>query len=383
MKIVLYYPWIYLKSGIERTILNILKYSSHDYTVVTHYYDPESTYPEFKHYRIVQLSPIPIDRSLFSVFRAALAIMTTKLPLDSHDGVLIQNDGLADLITIRNHKLPLLSLCHTPLRPVFDPIYRHASFQRVPIIYKPLFLSFSLLFRMLSRILWRLYSYVIFVSGEVEKRALEGGLKTKESSVLHTGIEIPRHISVSYGRFFLLHGRIMWTKNIELGIKSFISFKKMHPAYSNFKLIIAGMIDRKSELYVATLKQLVGNRTDIVFLRNPTDVQLTTLLRRCYAGLLTAKNEDWGLTVLECFAYSKPVVAINSGGPLESIIHDRNGLLVKPDIASFSQAMFSFASNKEYVIKLGRNARKHVMKYDARLFVKRIDLLISEFCQKD
>lgn len=60
MKIALYYPWISLKSGVERTILEIIKNSKHQYTVYTNNFDPKNTFPEFNKVKVVQLKQIPL-----------------------------------------------------------------------------------------------------------------------------------------------------------------------------------------------------------------------------------------------------------------------------------------------------------------------------------
>jgi hypothetical protein len=50
MKMALYYPWIYLKSGVERTILETIKRSEYEYTIFTNHYD-KSRY--FNHLRLI------------------------------------------------------------------------------------------------------------------------------------------------------------------------------------------------------------------------------------------------------------------------------------------------------------------------------------------
>ena len=48
MRIATYYPWVHLMGGIERTILETVKRSRHDWTVFTSHYRPEDTFPEFR-----------------------------------------------------------------------------------------------------------------------------------------------------------------------------------------------------------------------------------------------------------------------------------------------------------------------------------------------
>jgi hypothetical protein len=45
MRVAAYYPWIYLRGGAERTILETLRRSRHDWTLFTNRYDREATFP--------------------------------------------------------------------------------------------------------------------------------------------------------------------------------------------------------------------------------------------------------------------------------------------------------------------------------------------------
>ena len=63
MKIAIYHPWVYLKSGLERTILEIFKLSEHEITVFTSHYDKQGTYPELADHNIVEINPVSVERS--------------------------------------------------------------------------------------------------------------------------------------------------------------------------------------------------------------------------------------------------------------------------------------------------------------------------------
>jgi hypothetical protein len=43
MKVALYYPWVYLTSGAERTILELTGRSRHEWTIFTNRFEPENT----------------------------------------------------------------------------------------------------------------------------------------------------------------------------------------------------------------------------------------------------------------------------------------------------------------------------------------------------
>lgn len=66
---------------------------------------------------------------------------------------------------------------------------------------------------------------------------------------------------------------------------------------------------------------------DVGFLRSFTDEQKTFLLEHSVAVLYTPENEHFGIVPIECMAMARPVIAINSGGPRESIVHGQTGYL--------------------------------------------------------
>jgi glycosyltransferase involved in cell wall biosynthesis len=235
--------------------------------------------------------------------------------------------------------------------------------------------------------MWQNYSYIFFISKETLRRAKNGGLLHGLKGgyeVLSPGIDQKTHKpSWKYKPYFLIPGRIMWTKNIELGIRAFLKFKEKYPKYSNFSLIVAGQVDKKSGSYLRALRKISDGRKDVKFVVSPTEEKLKKLYSECYTVLLASLNEDWGLTLLEGNAYGKPTIAVNRGGPKESQIDGKTGYLVNPKVEDFVEKMAKFAENEELVRKLGGQARINVKKYDWTDFVSRIDLLLEKIAHKE
>ena len=362
MNIAIYYPWIYLTSGVERTIIEITKIPGHTYTIFTNHFDKKNTFPKFSQLNVIQLNKVPVKRGIPSVLKAASIITLQKMDLSSFDLLIVHSDGLGDLILTRNHDIPAICICHTPLRPVFDENYRRNLQINKNISYKISFMFFANVFKIVDKFLFPKYSHIFFNSQETLRRAQKGSLlksiPKNKYSILHPGIDW-RQIkpSKTFEKYFLLPGRIMWTKNIGLAIRSFIKFKSDHQNHAQFKLIIAGKVDKKSQGYLAMLQNLSHNRDDIQFIINPTDQQLHRLYQNCWAVLSSAFNEDWGLTLIEGNAHGKPTIAINRGGPTESQIHKKTGLLVNDSILNYSAALYYFASNSKLTKKMGHNAR--------------------------
>lgn len=70
-----------------------------------------------------------------------------------------------------------------------------------------------------------------------------------------------------------------------------------------------------------------------------SDAQRGGLLAAACGVLYTPAGEHFGIVPLEAMAARRPVIAANSGGPLESVAHGRTGFLCEPDPAAFAAAM--------------------------------------------
>lgn len=378
MKVAMYYPWVYLTSGVERMIVELVKRSEHRWTIFTNHFDRRQTFPELLDMDVVELPRISVKRSYASVAAGALRVMTQKLDLSDYDALLVHSEGIGDLITFRNHQVPTFCFCHTPLRPVFDPVYRQTYLEGHPHKW-PALMTFSTLFRWLDRLAWRYYDRVFCNSGEVWRRALRGGLAPPDKlEILYPGIDTGRmQPSWHYEPYFLVPGRIKWTKNVQLGIRAFKRLKATRPDLAGFQLVIAGIVDTKSHAYYRELQALAGSAPDIRFVVHPSDEVLFGLYRHCWSIVFTSLNEDWGLVPLEGMAFGKPVIAVHGGGPRESVVDGVTGFLLDPTPGAFAEAMAMMATQPQLTWQMGKAAHEHAQQFDWSHFVRRIDSYIT------
>ncbi len=380
MHIAHYYPWLYLTSGVERTILEICRRSRHSHAIFTNRWDRNNTYPGFASIEVHELVPVSVKRSLLPVLKASLRIAFSKLDLRGFDAMMIHCDGVGDLALIRNFDLPAICFCHTPLRPAFDDEYRKRVTAKYRGLRRAAFEVSRGAFRLLDRNLWPRYSHVLFNSRETQQRAARGGLLRGldgRYNVLHPGIDWDTfQPSWTYENYFLVPGRIMWTKNIELSIEGYRHFMARRPE-STFRLVVAGRVDEKSQNYMRSLRQTAAGLPGVEFVENPSDEQLWQLYRDCYSVVFPAFNEDWGLVPLEGNAFGKPVVAVDAGGPRESQIAGSTGMLVPADAVAFCQAMVLISENEELVRRMGKTGREHARAYHWANFVSSIDGLFE------
>ena len=371
MRIALYYPWIYLKGGAERAVYELVTRSRHSWTVYTNHFEPDETFPEFKELDVVKLAEISVRRNVRSVVAAALTVALQPIDMSGYDRAVTFSEGLGNLVAMRL-KIPTTCVCLTPLKVIYDDV-THERFLGAQHggHYGPAFA----IYRAVDLRTWRHYDKVFCISETVRQRLLANHLvEENKIEVLHPGVDHERfRPRGSSEHLFLLPGRIMWQKNIELALESWRFFKP-HPSDSDYKLVIAGMVDMKSRPYVDTLRRMVAWRDDVEFICSPDDDTLYTLYRQARGVLFTAPSEDFGLVPLEAMACGKPVIAQRRGGPTETIIDGETGILTTGEPRAFAAAMKSLAEMDQMQLSaMQHEARARAVGFDWKHFVGRID----------
>lgn len=379
MKIALYQPWIYLHGGLEKSLLELVTRSSHEWVVFTGHYEPENTFEEFGQVDVRVLNATTVKRTLGGTLYSALQIAKQQIPDENFDAVAVWCDGLGDLVTLRNNDLPLINICSTPLRAAFDPVYESLALENKGFLYGVAYKAFKNLFTSIDRVAWSHFDGVVATSTEVKNRIIKGQLCTDESKMImaYPGINWQDDISaIQYEPLILLPGRIMWTKNIQLGIKAFIKAQLPKP----WRLVVAGYVDVKSQTYVQELKALVPDGVAVEFVEKPSESVLENLYQKAAFCLFPPLNEDWGIVPLESMTNGKAVIANASGGPLESIVDQETGFLCPvDDVQAWAEAIKKLAGDAKLQREMGEQAHQHVKQFTWERFVSRIDNAIVDW----
>jgi glycosyltransferase involved in cell wall biosynthesis len=376
VKLALYHPWIYVTGGVERSLLHIVSRSRHDWTLYTHHFDSASTFPGLRDARVVVLDPqVSVRRALPSLAQAAYRIGRSRLPVGDEQALLVSSEGLGDFVMARN-ELPTVCYCHTPLKILHDPVTKKALRDRDIRKYAAL-LALGPSFNAVDRRMWRRYRHVLANSYETAHRIERAGLTSSRIEVLHPGVDLDQftlHPTLPRERFFLVAGRIMWEKRIELAIQALRAAREHGTEAS---LIVAGGVDSKSRPYLQTLREHADG-LPVRFVVDPSDEDLASLYARCLAVVFTAPNEDWGVVPLEAMASGAPVLAVDAGGPRESMIHNVTGWLLPPTPWAFAEQMRKVADDNAGRLVSRRALRRRAQQFAADEFVTRLDDVMEE-----
>jgi glycosyltransferase involved in cell wall biosynthesis len=293
-----------------------------------------------------------------------------RLPEQGNKALLVSSEGLGDLIVARN-RLPTVCYCHTPLKIFHDPATNQALKRRDP--RKALALSLlGPAFNVADRRMWRRFRHVFVSSEEIRGRAERAGLRPSGPvEILPPGVDLewfsddgePRE------RFVLVAGRVKWWKNIELAIAG---LAEAHRRGSTAPMVIAGGVDPLDGEYLERLRAQAGG-LPVTFETEPTQERLRELYRRCAALVLPTLNEDFGMVPLEAMACGAPVVAVDSGGPRETVVPGKTGWLVPPTPEAFAEAIERATSGEGPIPGVRESARARAEQFTWTRFVNRLD----------
>ena len=91
-----------------------------------------------------------------------------------------------------------------------------------------------------------------------------------------------------------------------------------------------------------------------------SDDQRRTLLATALAVVYTPAREHFGIVPLEAMFAGTPVVAVNSGGPKETIVDGVTGFLCDDTPETFGRALVQLLQDPEQAAAMGRAGRDHV-----------------------
>ncbi|MFB6185710.1 MAG: glycosyltransferase [Halobacteriaceae archaeon] len=364
MKLAFYHPWLKSKGGVERLLFEYADRSVHDVDIITHH--QEGTFSNYN------TEPIELsDTSMPSGFikKGAFTgykILLSKLNLSDYDAFLVSESGIGCLVTLRNYINPTICYCHTPLRAAHH--FYHDYSQSYDFLSRQIFKIAVHSYLMLERQAWNKFDSIICNSRNTLQTVESAGLaRQKPKSVIYPGVDIKKFKNSSKGDYFLYPSRFKEYKRQELAINAFKEFKKEYGGEK--RLILAGFPDDKE--YLKEIQALADD--DIEIKTDINDEELVDLYANSFAVLFTAKKEDWGIIPIEAMASGKPVIAVNEGGPTESIEDGKNGFLVDASAEKIAMSMSKLVKNEEQYEKMSEKAVQRSKEFSWSTFTKKMD----------
>lgn len=165
---------------------------------------------------------------------------------------------------------------------------------------------------------------------------------------------------------FLSINRFERKKNLGLALRAMEVLEDVisDEEWSKVHLIVAGGYDMQNIENVQHYTELTElcskhNLTSKVsLLKSPSDNVKISLLANCHCVIYTPSNEHFGIVPLEAMFSKKPVIAVNSGGPTETIENGVTGYLGEPIPEVMAHYMAKLITNPSVARQLGNNGNK-------------------------
>lgn len=218
-----------------------------------------------------------------------------------------------------------------------------------------------------SKVAPRVYrdSRYVTVSKSTRSELEELGVDPRRVDLVYSGNDRPADLD-GYARLertetptMLFLGRLVPHKHVEQAVDILASRAATHP---DLELHVVG--GGYWEAAIADHARALGV-ADRVHLHGFVEESLKhELLARAWLVVMPSHKEGWGLTIVEAGLHATPAVAYSfAGGPSESIVHRRTGLLA--DSASeFEEHVITLVDDAALRRDLGRTARLYASSFD-------------------
>lgn len=350
MKVALVHDYLKDSGGAERVLLELTKIYPNAPIYTSFYVENSPAGNLFKNKKIIEspFSPILKIWRLYSPLRFLIPWIWGSIDLSNYDLVITScsNYVARGFKTGRNTKV--VAYCHTPPRFLYG-LKTGFDWKKNWVIrlYGNIIAHFLRIFDFETA---QEIPYWIANSQNVAKRIQK--YYRKNSVVIYPPIEIEKLAAASkkYKKqdFFLIVSRLVGSKGL---IEAVEAFTKL-----NIKLKVVGSAEGFTSV-ANNLKEIGGD--NIEFLGRLDDEKLWEIYAKAKGFIALARDEDFGMTVVEAQGAATPVIAFNGGGFRESIIDGKTGILIdKIDKDTVEKALIKFNKTKWVRADILKNAKR-------------------------
>jgi glycosyltransferase involved in cell wall biosynthesis len=321
MRVALVHYWLLGSRGGEKVLEAICRIFP-DADIFTLFYDPESV-PALIRSKKVTTSFLNPARK---IYRAVLPLMPMALEafdLRAYDLVVSSESGPAKGV-LTSSTTRHLCYCHTPMRYLWElyPAYR-TEFRQHWIAQAAMAPIASYLRTWDVTTAARVDSFIAN-SKNVKHRIWK--TYRRKSRVVYPPVPVESFHCLPAEGYYLIVSEMVAYKRLNYAVRLFARNGRRlkvvgdGPEYANLRRLAAGNIE---------------------FCGRVPDHQLRDLYARCDAFLMPGE-EDFGMTMVEALASSKPVIALGRGGAMEIVTNGCGVLYAEPTEACLEGALRSF-----------------------------------------
>lgn len=314
IRLALVHDYLIEYGGAER-VLEALHELYPDAPVYTSFINKASLgihWERFKDWNITEtwITRLPFYKKLHSPYRLFAPAAFAALDLSEFDIVISSSNAYyAKAVTAPNGVH--ICYCHTPPR----SLYGYATMTDWQ--QNPLLKFFGSLINHYLRIVdFKIAQKVdFFVTNSQETAQRIQKFYRRDATVIYPPVEVPEKLPKSEQKdkkYFLYVNRLAFAKHPEIAVAACTDLQLPLKVVGTGKLL-------------PHLKEIAGETVE--FLGAVDDVTLHSLYANAAALLYPVSDEDFGIVPVEAMGYGVPVIAHNSGGPRETVIDGKTGVL--------------------------------------------------------
>jgi glycosyltransferase involved in cell wall biosynthesis len=294
------------------------------------------------------------------LFTFLMASRFEDFDLSNYDLIISDGTAWAKSVITNSDQLHI-SYVHTPPRFLYK--YSTESTLRKNILLMPLFAYLDFYLRIWDFSAAKRPDFLIANSKEVQKRIKK--FYKRESIVIYPPVETSKFNEANDIRdYYVISGRLSSYKNFDLVVELFNNIEK--------NLIVIGTgIEEKN------LKNLA--KKNIKFLGKVSNEELHEVLSHAKGYLFPVKEEDFGIAPVEALSHGTPVLAHRSGGPLETILENKDGLFFDEiDLDSLTNKFLEFDKKINENFFDRKEISERAQKFNEKYFIKNLSDFIED-----
>lgn len=322
MKIAIVHDYLKEYGGAER-VLEVLSEIYPEAPIYTSLYLPQFLGPHRKKFigkKIITsfLQKMPLADKLISPFRLIAPLAFENFDFSHFDVVIVSATGAynPNLIITKPETLHLC-YCHTPPRYLYGlPTARDWKKHWWGRVIGE---AMNFFLRPIDFASAQRPDFFIANSKNTARRIEK--FYRRDSTVIYPPVEMQkgegRRVESEGKKYFLAGGRLARAKRYDLAI---VACNELKLPLKIFGADFSG--------YEEELKKIAGET--IEFLGEVTEEKKAELFANCQAYIFPSEEEDFGIAPVEAMVAGRPVIALRSGGVMESVIEGKTGTFFNP-----------------------------------------------------